>query len=112
MYRLISNHRLRSFGYASTDLCLLWSLNNNMPISKASLKTSWRILLKMFLDFLVLIALADISIAILWDAFYWLICKNYFFSFAKENAYLPISKFTYKTALDVCVRSRIVLVLS
>ena len=55
-----------------------------MPISKASLKTSWRILLKLFLDLLVLIALADISIAILWDAFYWLICKDYFFSFAKK----------------------------
>ena len=71
-----------------------------MPISKASLKTSWRILLKMFLDFLVLIALADISIAILWDAFYWLICKDYFFFLCQKNAnYLPISKFTYKTAL-------------
>ena len=35
------------------------------------------------------------------------------FSFAKENANdLPISKFTYKTTLDVCVRSRIVLILS
>ena len=55
-----------------------------MPISKASLKTSWRILLKMFLDFLVLIALADISIAILWDSFYWLICKDYFFPLPKK----------------------------
>ena len=83
-----------------------------MPISKASLKTSWRILLKLFLDLLVLIALADISIAILWDTFHWLICKDYFFPLPKNANYLPISKFTYKTALDVCVRSRIVLVLS